>query len=297
MNVLLMGTMAYAFANLNDKFGSQLLDTNDALQTKATELEDAKAKILESNKELEQYAYVTSHDLKQPLKTISSFSSLLERDLKRKGINGESLEYLQFISSGTQNMEKLINDLLIYARLNSNEKLILQEVNVFKIIGNVLNSLQDQIVRNDVSINIDNVHVDELHVIPIHISQLFQNLISNAIKYRSKKRRLNINISANERKNDWLFSIRDNGLGIEKAHQKEIFKAFKRVHQSEDEYQGSGIGLATCTKIVKKHKGKIWVDSEVDMGSIFYFTIPKCMKNREIGSRTISDSTKRSVAV
>lgn len=297
MLICIMALIAYMFADTSDKFSGELIQKNSHLKLQATELEKAKTKILESNTELEQYAYVTSHDLKQPLKTISCFTRLLELDLERKGINGETIEYLNFINQGTQNMEKLINDLLVYARLNSNKKDIFQKVNLYEVLGAVLNSLQDQIVNNNVSINISDGYIEDLSVIPTQIFQLFQNLISNAIKYRDKSRALVIDIGLRELKKEWICSIQDNGIGIDKKYHDEIFKPFKRIHQTEDEYQGSGIGLATCTKILKKHKGRLWVDSKIEFGSTFYFSIPKKSKKRSIKPKKAIHNTTQSVAV
>lgn len=232
-----------------------------ALKTHANEL-------ARSNSELEQFAYVASHDFKEPLRMIVTFLQLLERKY-RDQLDTEGKEYIQFAVDGAKRMQALINDLLTFSQVNAyNTKLEL--VSCDSIVGQVLDNLKIAIEEHHAQITVD--------VLPILLAdktqllQLFQNLISNAIKF-SDKNEPKVHVGVSPYKSTWIFSVRDNGIGISPEFYERIFALFQRLHTRET-FQGTGIGLAVCKKIVEQHGGQIWVDSVEGEGSIFYFTFP-----------------------
>lgn len=230
-----------------------------------------------SNADLEDFAHVTSHDLMQPLRTVNSFATLLDGHLKRKEINDQrSTEMLQFIVSGSNKMQCLISDLLDFAILKKEGNIEYSEVNLKELLLSIQADLKDQIDSSGVTI--ENKGLPELFVIPVKMNQLFQNLISNAIKFRKKEEPLIIEIGAVEKTNHWGFFFKDNGIGIGEDFQQKIFEPFKKLHHSS-EYSGSGIGLATCMHIVKLHQGSMWAESTLGKGSTFFFTIAKDLQN------------------
>ncbi|MBD3226898.1 MAG: PAS domain S-box protein [Candidatus Lokiarchaeota archaeon] len=242
----------------------------DITEIKRTEkkLKSYAERLERSNKELEQFAYVASHDLQEPLRSIGSFAQLLSRRYKDK-LDADANDFIKFIVDGSNRMKMLINDLLTYSRIESRGKPF-EMVSGEEIIKIVMSNLREKIDDNNVKITHDylpNIFGDKSQLI-----RLFQNLIENAIKFRGEKP-ARIHISAEKEENYWKFAIKDNGIGIEKKHFDRIFIIFKRLHTKE-EYPGSGLGLALCKKIIKRHNGRIWVDSELNKGSTFYFTIP-----------------------
>lgn len=242
--------------------------TNEELMNSQDELREIVNKLETSNEELEQFAYVASHDLQEPLRMISSFTQLLERRYKDK-LDKDADEYIEIIVEGAQRMKNLIDDLLEFSRLNTTAREF-KLVSTHLILDEVLSNLSTFIEEN-------NAKITYKHLITIsgdssQLKQLFQNLIINAIKFHGKNPPI-IYISAKEYKNGFLFSVSDNGIGIDPKNQKKIFNVFNRLH-TRDEYPGTGIGLAICKRIVERHGGKIWVESEPDKGSTFYFNIP-----------------------
>lgn len=245
----------------------------DKLDKQSILLKKAQADLKRSNTELEEFAYITSHDLKEPLHTVNNFANLLENQLDRKKIlDGETSQMLQFIIAGTSKMKNLITDLLAFARLKKEVDITFEKVNLDNLLQSVLFDLKKQIDTN--AVEIITPRLPELNVVPVKMNQLFQNLISNAVKFRNKDMVCTIQLEVKELARHWEFSIKDNGIGIPKKHQGKIFQPFKKLHSSS-EFEGSGIGLATCMHIVQLHKGQIWVDSEVGEGTTFYFTIAK----------------------
>jgi CHASE3 domain sensor protein/nitrogen-specific signal transduction histidine kinase len=219
------------------------------------------------NKEIEQFAYVSSHDLQEPLRSISNFTSLLERKLETHP-DQKVHDYMGLITGGVQRMSQLIFDLLEYSRIgNDLEK---TKIDCNQLVNEVLTSLQARIKESGAQI-----HVAALPVVNGfgYLQSLFQNLISNGIKFQKPGTTPVVNISAVQQRNHWLFSISDNGIGIEQEYHERIFIIFQRLH-SRREYSGTGIGLAQCRKIVELHGGKIWIESEPGKGSTFYFTLP-----------------------
>jgi len=230
---------------------------------------DLKNKELErKNKELEQFAYVTSHDLQEPLRTTSSFVKLLKEQYGGK-LDKKADKYFSFIVDSSDRMKVLIKDLLDYSRIGSKNQL--EKVDCNSIIQDVIADIE--LVIRDFNAEIIYGDLPVINGYPTKMKQLFQNLLINAIKFSKKEVAPDINISVNKTDGYWKFAFSDNGIGIEKIHQERIFVIFQRLH-TRSEYNGSGIGLSHCKKIVELHHGKIWVESEPGKGSTFYFTIP-----------------------
>jgi light-regulated signal transduction histidine kinase (bacteriophytochrome) len=221
------------------------------------------------NKELEQFVYIASHDLREPLRTTSSFVQLLQTQYKGK-FDEKADKYLSFISQASERMTILINDLLDYSRIGNQKEQ--QQVDCNDLLTEVLTDLGTVMKETDAEINTDLLPV--ITAYPTSIKQLFQNLIANGIKFRKKGSVPRIRIATHDSNSHWHFSFADNGIGIEQKHRERIFVIFQRLH-TRSEYEGSGIGLAHCKKIVEVHGGRIWVDSEPGHGSVFHFTIPK----------------------
>lgn len=227
--------------------------------------EDLKQK----NIELEQFAYVASHDLQEPLRTVSGFVELLKRHYKDQSDENVT-KYINYINDASDRMRRLVQDLLDYSRLGRER--ILEPIDCNQVVQQVLNDLTMAIQESGAVI-----HVDRLPVIAgyaTEMKQLFQNLISNSIKFRKPGQPAVISISATPAEEYWKFKITDNGIGIEDKYRERIFIIFQRLH-TKNEYEGTGIGLAHCKKIAELHNGKIWVDSTPGEGSTFYFTIRK----------------------
>ena len=225
-------------------------------------------KLAQSNKELEQFAYITSHDLREPLRMITSFLQLLKRRYHDQ-LDQDANEFIGFAVDGAKRLDAMTNDLLQYSKISSQKKEIVP-VNFEHVLKLALENLKVQIEESNAIITHDPLPIingdEQLKV------QLFQNIIGNAIKYRSEKPP-KIHISATKEKNQYLFSIKDNGIGMSSKHLEKIFTIFQRLHTQED-YEGTGIGLAIAQKIVHQQGGQIWVESEPGKGSTFYFTIP-----------------------
>lgn len=234
--------------------------------------------LIEKNKNLEQFAYITSHDLQEPLRTINSFVDLIEKKYASK-FEGDINIYFKFITEATIRMRKLINSLLEYSRLGKNK--FFEKTDFNKLLQDVLKDIKTNIDENHANIEIDNLPT--LYVDSVEIGQLFQNLILNAIKFRRKDVAPEIHINAIKGKEFWLFAVQDNGIGIEPKNSKKIFQIFQRLH-NRSEYEGLGIGLAFCEKIVEMHDGSIWVESIVGEKSTFYFTISDTLNNLKFKS-------------
>jgi PAS domain S-box-containing protein len=253
------------------KLENQIREINVNLEKK---VQQRTAELETKNKELEQFAYVASHDLQEPLRTISSFVGFLSEEYHGK-LDDNADSYLTYISQASERMQTLIKDLLDYSRIG--RKIILQEVNCNAILSDVLADLSSAIEETGAKISAP----EELLIVggyATELKQLFQNLISNSIKFHREGVPPVIVITCKNNAGAWEFSFRDNGIGIEEQHHERIFIIFQRLH-NRLEYEGSGIGLSHCKKIVELHGGKIWVDSQLGKGSNFQFTILKMEKN------------------
>ena len=246
---------------------------NEALERKVEErtadLRSANEKLLRVNADLEQFAYSASHDLQEPLRSITIFSELLVTTSKEK-LDGEALQALEVVRAGATRMELLLSGLLRYIRASQFE-LPREPIDAGKAYTAALENLAEAISESGATI-----HADALPSVRIHdtqMQQLFQNLIGNAIKYRKPGTSPVIDVSAERSDGGWRFKVTDNGIGIADEYKELVFGLFKRVH-TQHEYTGSGIGLALCQRIVKHYQGRIWVESKSGEGSTFYFTLP-----------------------
>ncbi|HCK21441.1 MAG TPA: hypothetical protein DHW15_04555, partial [Bacteroidetes bacterium] len=232
-------------------------------------LEEKNKELTEINQELEHFAYVASHDLREPLRTIASFIQILN---KRYGetLDEDGKQFMGFVVEGAKRMQLLIRDLLEYSRVNrfntDYEKVDLNEV--FNTVNRVL---KEKIDSTDALILAENLPVIQGN--KIQLTQVFQNLIDNAIKFRGKKKP-EITITVEELPSKWRIAVSDNGIGISPEYHQRIFIIFQRLHTHE-EYTGTGIGLALCKKIIELHGGEVWVESKKNKGTTFTFTIKK----------------------
>jgi light-regulated signal transduction histidine kinase (bacteriophytochrome) len=251
---------------------TELARAQQSLSEKISELSEKNReleKYITSNKELEKFAYIASHDLKEPLRTIIGFSQLLERDFKEK-VEEHGKEYINHIILSTERMQSLINGLLEYSRVESKGS-VFREVDLNALLEQVQLDLSSSIQKNEATLEIcplPIVMADQLQ-----LRQLFQNLISNSIKFRGEEAP-QIEICCEEREDHYEISVQDNGIGFDMNYEAHIFEIFKRLHSSA-KYPGSGIGLAICRKIVERHGGQIWVASKPDQGTTIYFSLKK----------------------
>ncbi|MEZ4773389.1 MAG: ATP-binding protein [Bacteroidia bacterium] len=222
-----------------------------------------------SNKELESFAYSISHDLRAPLRHLNGYSQLLQKKAG-KILEGANLESLAYISAAAQKMSRQIDDLLAYSRINKKE-IVLRHVQMTPLIKNIFRVLVEQeqhrVIHFDVE-NLPDAYADEML-----IEQAFMNLISNAIKYTSKEKEAQIAVKGSMRENDTLFSISDNGVGFNMEYEDRMYGVFRRLH-GEDDFEGTGIGLANVKRIITRHKGKVWATGKVGEGATFYVSLP-----------------------
>lgn len=221
-----------------------------------------------SNEDLQQFAFIVSHDLREPLRAVSSYSELLRRRYQGQ-LDSDADDYIQFIVDGVKRMSALISDLLSYSRAGEADDESLERFDTKELFDEVLQNLTKRIEDENASVTSADLPVIVAH--RVWMSQVLQNLIANALKYRSEQSPV-VHVSARQEKKHFVFSVRDNGLGIDSKYTNQVFKIFKRLHGREVE--GTGIGLATCKKIVERAGGRIWVESKVGEGSTFFFTLP-----------------------
>lgn len=231
------------------------------------ELKKSVASLVNKNKELEQFAYIASHDLQEPLGTVSSFVELLHQEYQGE-LDDKANQYIRFIKESTERMRNLMKGLLEYSRIGQQKTTEMVDCN--EILKAVLEDFQTDIYEKKAKI--ESKQLPKLQAYPIELKQLFQNLISNALKYSKQNAPLVINISAHQYNGGWQFEFKDNGIGIDEKFKEKIFVIFQRLH-NKSEYRGTGIGLAHCRKIVEMHHGKIWVESAPNIGSEFCFTL------------------------
>lgn len=261
------GNILYSNSSLRDISDIEMLKEQLAIVNK--KLEEKVNQLESRNKELEQFAYVASHDLQEPLRTVSGFSDLLVDEYQGK-LDETADHYLKFISEASVRMQGLVQGLLAYSQIGKDQEF--QEIDCNQLLVDIKNDLGRKIQESQTTFEIGDLPI--LWGIKTELRLLFQNLITNAMKFRKQNVNTHIRIWAQEFPSYWLLACADNGIGIDPNDQNEIFTIFKRLH-STTEYEGTGIGLAHCHKIVKNHKGKIWVESEIDKGATFFIQLPK----------------------
>jgi len=255
----------------------QLIKSTEEEQRARKEAEQANKDLEIKNKEMEQFAYIASHDLQEPLRTTSSFVGLLQNQYQGK-LDEKADRYITYILEASERMKVLIKNLLDFSRIGNKKEL--EQVDCDKVLHNVLDDLGIAISEAGATIKYSQLPVISGYA--TELKQLFQNLVTNAIKFRKKETPPAINISVQYKEGYWEFAFKDNGIGIEEKFSEKIFVIFQRLH-TRTEYEGSGIGLSHCKKIVELHKGKIWVESRPGEGSTFYFTLPNGEEGRAPG--------------
>ena len=242
----------------------ELLRSNEALR--------------QSNDDLNQFAYAASHDLQEPLRMVALYSQMLQRKFGDK-LGPEADQFISYVVGGARRMEMLLKDLLAYSQTGSSTEGPAEPVDCLDVLRKVLLNLQASIEQNGAIVTWD--ALPTVHAHEIRLVQLMQNLVGNAIKYRSEEPP-RIHVVVEPRGEDWVFSVRDNGIGIEPEYQQQIFGIFKRLHGQN--YPGTGIGLAICQRIVERYGGRIWVESQPGQGCRFCFTLPAAVTSAQIES-------------
>lgn len=250
-----------------------LFACEDITEAKAAQakVEQVIEELTSTNKALEQFAYAASHDLQEPLNTVANYVHLVLEE-QATSLNEDGQEFLQYAYDATQRLKSLTEGLLTFSRFRHME-LTTEQIDCNQLVAGAINNLQSQIERNQAIITHD---LNNIKIIGhrLLLTQLMQNLIGNAIKFRQKNVSPQIHVTVEENEADWQFAVRDNGIGLEESHFERIFGIFRRLH-IQTEYEGTGIGLALCKQIVQRHGGKIWIESNLGAGSTFYFTIPR----------------------
>ncbi|WP_394349648.1 ATP-binding protein [Natrinema versiforme] len=249
-------------------FPGALIDITERKHTEQ-QLEALNSRLKQSNKRLEQFAHAASHDLQEPLRMVSSYLQLLDN---RYGdtLDEDAHEFLEFAVNGADRMRDMIDGLLKYSRVET-QGAPFEHVDLNKILADVRTDLQRQIEENDAQITAETL--PQVKGDPNQLRQLFQNLVENALEYSGDEPPC-VHVFTEQERNKWIIAVRDEGIGIESANQDSIFEVFHRLH-SRDEYAGTGIGLALCQRIVERHNGEIWVESEPGEGSTFFVSLPK----------------------
>jgi PAS domain S-box-containing protein len=274
-----MGTGRDLFGRRRDgtevpvEIGLNPIETDDGLCVLAsvvdlTARKRAEEELKRSNEDLERFAYVASHDLQEPLRTVASYVQLLERRYSGR-LDADATEFIGFAVEGAKRMQRLIDDLLAFSRVGTRGGEMVA-VDIGSVVDRSLENLGAAIAESDARVErgvLPTVHAD-----PIQCQHLFTNLIGNALKFRGAARPL-VRVDAVRDGPFWRFSVADNGIGIDAQYFERIFVIFQRLHLRE-EFQGTGIGLAICKKVVERHRGRIWVESESGKGSTFLFTLP-----------------------
>lgn len=245
-----------------------------AMEISSEELRRSHKDLADQNEELELFVSKVSHDLKAPIRTINSFAQLIHRDLSKIENGDKIIDYLKFITNGAQNMQLLIEGLLFHARLGL--KLELEDqIDLNELICTVKGILAGLVQENNATIIIESLPVvtGRSH----EMLQLFQNLIGNAIKFKREGIDPLVKVSSKEKDTEYIILVEDNGIGIEDEYKNRIFEAFQRLNSSSD-YEGSGLGLSICKKIIDNLGGRIWVESEYGVGTSFIFSLPKKSK-------------------
>ncbi len=234
------------------------------------EIRSRQEALLRANADLEQFAHSASHDLREPLRSIGLYSDLLLREYDGK-LDSRGGEFLNLIGAACRRMDALLTDLLAYAHASSISADTVEIIDSRRPLDSALENLASAIRESNAEIEIGGLPAVKMH--ESHLAQVFQNLLGNAIKYRSDDNRLRIRLTAETQGNRWMFRVEDNGIGVPPAYRETIFGIFKRLHTNA-RYSGTGMGLAICQRIVERYRGRIWVESEPGSGSTFCFTVP-----------------------
>ena len=273
---VMLGGKKYFIASEREQILDLLLSTYELAVWKNRELREAteklKAQTVElqrSNRELAQFAAVASHDLQEPLRMVSSYLGLLERRAAEK-LDDKEKSFMHFAVDGAVRMQQMITDLLAYSRVSTHAGEFLP-TDLNAVLADALANLEAARAEHGATITHDvlpAVSIDKPRFV-----QLFQNLIGNALKFTAPDRPPEVHLGCARQGDEWIFSVRDNGIGIEERDFERIFELFQRLH-SRTEYPGTGIGLAVCKKIVERHGGRLWLESEFGKGTTFHFTVP-----------------------
>src|SRR5579871_3396557 len=250
------------------KAEAQIRELNATLEERVLERTDA---LMRSNEELAQFAYVASHDLQEPLRTVSIYAQLLAKRYKGQ-LQGDADQFINFIVENAGRMERLIHDLLDFSRIDARGADYSVRTSCDDVLEDAIRNIRSLIEENQATVR----SVRPLPTVigdPVQLTRLFQNLLVNSIRYRTEEAPC-IEISAEEKEQGWLFSVRDNGIGIEPQYAEKVFGIFK-ILQPREKSSGSGMGLAICRKIVTRHEGRIWVESSLGKGATFHFTLLK----------------------
>ena len=253
--------------DLVDRVGTQIAGAIASSQLYA-QIKRTQEELKRSNSELEQFAYVASHDLQEPLRMVTNYVQILAEDYKGK-LSDDADRFIEYIVGGAGRMRTLIDDLLSISRIG-NQGREFEPTDCNDVLRRVIANLETTIDNSGAMVTHDVLPI--VNGDAVQLAQLFQNLISNGIKFR-REETPHVHVSAEKKDDEWVFSVRDNGIGIAPRHYQRIFLMFQRLH-GRSEYSGTGIGLALCQKIVQRHRGRIWLDSEEGKGSTFYFTVP-----------------------
>jgi PAS domain S-box-containing protein len=248
------------------KTEERIRELNTNLEQRVMERTEA---LMRSNEELQQFAYIASHDLQEPLRTVSIYAQLLAKRYQGQ-LAGDAGQFIDFIVEGSERMEKLIHDLLDFSRVDARGTDFFTRMTCDDALDDALSNLHSLIEETGAVLT--RGPLPWLRGDPVQLTRLFQNLIVNSIKYRTEEPP-RIHVAAESQPGEWLFSVRDNGIGIDPQYAEKIFGIF-RCLQPRDRSSGTGMGLAICRKIVSRHEGRIWVESALDKGATFYFTLP-----------------------
>jgi PAS domain S-box-containing protein len=260
-------TTAIRDISLRKRDEAEIQQLNATLEQRVLERTEA---LLQSNEELQQFAYVASHDLQEPVRTVSIFAQLLAKRYEDQ-LDADAHQFIRYVVESAERMERLIHDLLDFSRVDARGTDHFVRTRCKDALDDAVRNLHSLIEENQAAMT-----VAPLPVVlgdPVQLTRLFQNLLVNSIRFRSQCPPA-IHIAAEPREGEWLFSVKDNGIGIESQYAEKVFGIFKCLHP-RDKYPGSGMGLAICRKIVTRHSGRIWVESELGKGATFCFTLPR----------------------